>query len=882
MQLSNIPGKLVLPFANGGSKNTIPVDSQIGITAGAASLTDGFPPLTMTPVAAGGVPPSGLDMNGILYEISAIIRWANAGGGYPFDADFATDTNVNGYPKGARIMRADGLGYWFNTVENNVTDPESAGAAAAGWVPDFTTGVAAVPMASANVTLTPAQYGKPLIVITGALTTNLNLIFPSIVGQWIVINNTTGNFTITTKTAAGTGVVVGTITQVVSDGVNVYSTAGDFSESSGAGLVGFSQAETYSPGTVGKKLNQVVCPSDAPYSADDTGSVNASVKIQQVIDSGVPVVDLAGKTFLINSALNFNVAGQIFKNGTLLFNGDTSTRLANVTANDVTFDNVIFNGNEKQPRTGLIWVADNVKRPIFRGCTFKKITGKYHGTNALNQTYGLLISPYGVVNFEIEGCLFQDLIKYNDNANNIPPAQVVGLGFIGGICFMPEDMTPPVAAQPVPTAGLVAGCTFDNIQTILASGLSVADQANYNDADAIRTYGQTGGAELLRVHVSDCVFRNVSKRAFKFRAAESIAHDCEVYADGMQYGMIAPIDVTSNAKVQNVKVFASIAKPVQLGIQWSVGPDATQRETLLEGIFVSHCIVGVGFFSDPSNSPLRNLILRNIQINQASAAGILQTAPLPSTMENIAIENMQIYGNGNNCAGIELNGGIDVKCGAKIGNVYIRNGSFKVGGVNNDIHDVQIEIDSNTYAGASAAEYLFRIGANGYGGYQHVKNVFINAHNLATTYLNASRTILGLLIGDNATWKNIRVKVPDGLSQSYAHCEMFGNDWNFDGYTYDGPGYTLVGTQVAAARWSIKNAVRLGGGASISEFLYTSNAATADGLFENITDFRPTTANSITINNGVRFIVYNVSSKTSNATIVQHGGLAKTANINTF
>ena len=88
MQLSNAPGKLLLPFANAGAKNTIPTASQIGITAGAASLTDGFPPLTRTPIAAGGVPPSGLDMNGILYALSAALRWAAAGGGYAYDAAF--------------------------------------------------------------------------------------------------------------------------------------------------------------------------------------------------------------------------------------------------------------------------------------------------------------------------------------------------------------------------------------------------------------------------------------------------------------------------------------------------------------------------------------------------------------------------------------------------------------------------------------------------------------------------------------------------------------------------------------------------------------------------------------------------------------------------
>lgn len=224
MQLSNTPGKLLLPFAAAGGKNTIPVDSQIGIVAGKASLADGFPPLTRTPLSAGGVPPSGLDMNGILYEMSAVIRWANAGGGYAYDGTFAADSNVGGYPKGARIMRSDGLGYWMNTVENNTTDPEDAGAAAAGWVPDYTSGAAAVTMTNANVTLTPLQYGKRIIVLTGVLTANLNLVFPTIPGAWVVLNKCTGNFTVTCKTAAGTGFAtnIGSYQLVSGDGTNIY------------------------------------------------------------------------------------------------------------------------------------------------------------------------------------------------------------------------------------------------------------------------------------------------------------------------------------------------------------------------------------------------------------------------------------------------------------------------------------------------------------------------------------------------------------------------------------------------------------------------------------------------------------------------------------
>lgn len=147
MQLANAPVKLTLPFANTGSKNTVPVASQIGITPGAASYTDGFPPLTMTAVSAGGVPPSGLDFNGVFYEVSAPVLWQCAGAGFPFDATFAAA--VGGYPIGAKVLRADGTGYWFNTVDNNSANPDTGGA---GWNPGTGNAASSV-YASAQQTL---------------------------------------------------------------------------------------------------------------------------------------------------------------------------------------------------------------------------------------------------------------------------------------------------------------------------------------------------------------------------------------------------------------------------------------------------------------------------------------------------------------------------------------------------------------------------------------------------------------------------------------------------------------------------------------------------------------------------------------------------------
>lgn len=121
-------------FANSGAKQPIPIASQVSITPGRASYTDGFPPLTRTPLSAGGIPPYGTDFNGVLNEITASIRWANAGMGYTYDSDFSS--SVGGYPKGAQLIKATSDGIWLNAVEGNTTNPDTGGA---GWS-DMTSG----------------------------------------------------------------------------------------------------------------------------------------------------------------------------------------------------------------------------------------------------------------------------------------------------------------------------------------------------------------------------------------------------------------------------------------------------------------------------------------------------------------------------------------------------------------------------------------------------------------------------------------------------------------------------------------------------------------------------------------------------------------------
>lgn len=76
---------------------------------------------------------------------------------------------------------------------------------------------------SSDVTLTTTEAGNIIQSYTGLLTGNINVIVPTTVAIYFPFNNTTGAFTVTVKTAAGTGVQVtqGARTIVYCDGTNV-------------------------------------------------------------------------------------------------------------------------------------------------------------------------------------------------------------------------------------------------------------------------------------------------------------------------------------------------------------------------------------------------------------------------------------------------------------------------------------------------------------------------------------------------------------------------------------------------------------------------------------------------------------------------------------
>ena len=103
-----------------GLKNDIPDSRRTGIPNESATYEEGFPQITMTPIALGGKAPSGKDMNGILNELSAHTVYQNQGGVYKFDSAFAE--KIDGYSKGSLLINNKLDKLFISLVDKNKTD----------------------------------------------------------------------------------------------------------------------------------------------------------------------------------------------------------------------------------------------------------------------------------------------------------------------------------------------------------------------------------------------------------------------------------------------------------------------------------------------------------------------------------------------------------------------------------------------------------------------------------------------------------------------------------------------------------------------------------------------------------------------------------------
>lgn len=233
MQKSNAPTKLTIVFASGtgaGPVNAIPLTP--GSTAGTASYQTGFTSVNMEPIASGGVPPFGADFNGLFQDATKARIWQQAGYMYPFDSAFAGNSNIGGYPAGSVLMMSSGKGMWLNQTDNNTANPDTTGAS--GWLGIAAAGTSTINTTGGTVTPDPSVLGVTTLVVTGTLASNASIILPLTAGlKWIVVNNTSGSFTVTIQGASGTGVQVAQGTSnasyVFTDGTNFYATSANVS-----------------------------------------------------------------------------------------------------------------------------------------------------------------------------------------------------------------------------------------------------------------------------------------------------------------------------------------------------------------------------------------------------------------------------------------------------------------------------------------------------------------------------------------------------------------------------------------------------------------------------------------------------------------------------
>ena len=122
-----------------------------------------------------------------------------------------------------------------------------------------------------NVNLTAAQAGASTINLTGVLTGNKTLTVPSAAGRYLFINSTTGKFTVTVKTAAGTGQLItqGQSSLMFCDATNVLLQQSDF----------------ISPTFLGLPL------APSPDQFSQTGQVATAAFVQQALGSRSGYVD---------------------------------------------------------------------------------------------------------------------------------------------------------------------------------------------------------------------------------------------------------------------------------------------------------------------------------------------------------------------------------------------------------------------------------------------------------------------------------------------------------------------------------------------------------------------------------------------------------------
>lgn len=185
MQSLDLPQILASAIAENGIKNPIP---QNPTGTYLASVQEGYPEITITPIAEGGIPPAGGDLNGMFNLLSQFYFFNQNGGTYTFNS--SVSSAIGGYPLGAVLWYNNSINgthiQVVSNVENNTfnfnQNPDFIGGSDKPWS-YVDTKISNLPVGSLITSDYPTEMDglEPLNSVdypTGKLLTNVNVAYP--------------------------------------------------------------------------------------------------------------------------------------------------------------------------------------------------------------------------------------------------------------------------------------------------------------------------------------------------------------------------------------------------------------------------------------------------------------------------------------------------------------------------------------------------------------------------------------------------------------------------------------------------------------------------------------------------------------------------------
>lgn len=284
-----------------------------GTTTAVASMLAGYGIVAQAGVLSQSMPVLSYSTNVTLNAGSraALVKWSGGAGVFTLSSPAALGsdwfTDINNAGSGILTINAGAA-----TIDSNSTETVAIGQGftivtdgvnffTSGRSPAITTTYTLLTKSvagSSNVTLTASEAAYSIIYLTGALTGNINVIVPAAVNEWVFFNNTSGAYTLTVKTASGSGVLVtqGARRILNSDGTDVnYSDAtGSASVTSIIAGTGLSGGTITTSGTIAIMNTAVVAGVYGSAAKTMAITINAQGQLTSATDFPINISSVVG------------------------------------------------------------------------------------------------------------------------------------------------------------------------------------------------------------------------------------------------------------------------------------------------------------------------------------------------------------------------------------------------------------------------------------------------------------------------------------------------------------------------------------------------------------------------------------------------------------